>query len=98
MLSLLVNPILSALNVGQALGGRALGIAVTGMLIVFSALVVISVFISVLPGVLQRVATWLPEQFEPPAPADPESSYPDEDAIVAALGFILHTEMQRGSE
>ena len=67
------------------------------LVIVFAALVVITLFIQLLPGILESLASVLPEEFEPPAPADPESSYPDEDEIVAALGYILHTELQQRS-
>ena len=88
----------AAFDLSRSFSGEALGIAVTGMLIVFAALLVISLFIQLLPTLLQQVAAYLPEEFEPPAPEHPENAYPDEDALVAALGYILHTELKQRSK
>ena len=83
------------IDLTRAVDAEAIGIVLTGMLIVFCALILITLFISQLPRLLEALASVLPEEYEPSHPADPESSYPDEDAIVAALSYILHQEMQQ---
>ena len=71
-------------------------IAMLGMVIVFSALVLISLAITALPRLLNAISPYLPPVEEPhdgPPPA--ESTAGDEEAVIAAIGFVLHSEMQK---
>ncbi|MDA0747130.1 MAG: OadG family protein [bacterium] len=72
--------------------GHGLDIAFTGMLIVFTALLLISLFIAALPRILDRLSVYFPEGPEhhlagAPAPRAPS----DETELLAAIGFALHT-------
>ena len=72
-------------------------IAITGMLIVACALILICLFIMSLPKVLAAVATVWPESDEPhPGPTHPESLVPDDDSVLAAIGFVLHHRLRQG--
>lgn len=74
---------------------RAAAIAVAGMLIVSIALSVISLFIAGLPRLLEVLERFLPEREDPHAKRIPQESFvPDDDAVTAAIGFVLHTEFQ----
>jgi Na+-transporting methylmalonyl-CoA/oxaloacetate decarboxylase gamma subunit len=77
---------------------RGLAIALTGLLIVFAVLILISLFIAALPrlvGVLHRI---FPEPDHAHADHDhtgldhPVSQLPD-DVVIAAIGFVLHNEL-----
>jgi Na+-transporting methylmalonyl-CoA/oxaloacetate decarboxylase gamma subunit len=73
-----------------------LAIAATGLFIVFTALILISLFIASLPRVLEAVSRIWPEVDEPHATqGHPESQVPDDAAVLAAIGFVLHTELQK---
>ena len=75
---------------------RGAAIAIVGLLIVFTALVLISLFIAWLPLILERLAAVWPEVADHHAahhPADELGT--DEGAALAAIGFVLHTEWQR---
>ena len=75
--------------------GNAIAIAITGMLIVFTALTLISVFIAALPKILSAIEPYLPAvEDHHHAPTAAESLPSDEEKIVAAIGHVLHTEMQ----
>ena len=75
---------------------RGLSIAISGLVIVFSALLLISLFIASLPRVLELVAQVWPEVDDTHARAGhPESQVPDNTRVLAAIGYVLHTEMQR---
>lgn len=76
---------------------RGLAIAGSGLLIVFAVLILLSLFIAALPhmvGALERV---LPEpdhsHGDHASGGHPESQLPD-DAVIAAIGFVLHCEIQ----
>ena len=80
----------------EAESWRAIGIAVTGLCIVFTALVLISLFIASLPRILTVVSRVWPEVEEiHPRQGHPESQVPDNGAVLAAIGYVLHTEMQK---
>ena len=71
----------------NVIDGQGIRIAITGMLIVFTALVLFSLFITVLP----RIVSALNRRY-PPAP-ELSSSTPTlstDPAVVAAIGFALH--------
>ena len=71
--------------------GRSVSIAVTGMLIVACALVLICLFIMSLPRLLAAIATFWPESDEPHGGSThPESLVPDDEEVVAAIGYVLH--------
>jgi Na+-transporting methylmalonyl-CoA/oxaloacetate decarboxylase gamma subunit len=71
-------------------------IAIAGLLIVFSALLLISLFIASLPRILGVVAKLYPEVDETHSrQSHPESQLADDGAVLAAIGFVLHTEIQR---
>lgn len=70
-----------------------LGITVTGMLIVFAALTTISLFISLLPKVLDLLEPYLPEIGAHAAAASVPASGANRDIdprAVAAIGWALH--------
>ena len=75
---------------------RGIQIATSGMLIVMVALTLISLFIAALPRILEKVAEVFPEG-EPhhAASEHPESTRADNEAVVAAIGFVLHSEFQK---
>ncbi|QDS88987.1 hypothetical protein EC9_31830 [Rosistilla ulvae] len=75
---------------------QALVIALSGMLIVGSALLLICLFISTMPRILAITEKFWPEVEESHGgAAHPESHVPDDDAVLAAIGFVLHQEFQR---
>lgn len=66
-----------------------LGISITGISIVFAALILISLFITCLPRVLAMLESVLPPESEPhQAPAATRADH--DEAVVAAIGFALH--------
>ncbi len=74
--------------------GNAIAIAITGMLIVFTALTLISVFIAALPRILSAIEPYLPAvEDHHHAPTTAKSLPTDEEKIVAAIGHVLHIEM-----
>lgn len=82
--------------INSADSARGVSIAITGLVIVFVALILISLFIASLPRILELVSRVWPEVEEPHArPSRPEGLSPDEASIIAAIGFVLHTELQR---
>ena len=77
---------------------RGLAIAITGMLIVACALLLICLFIWTLPKVLASVATIWPEAAEPhTGKTHPDSLVLDDDSVLAAIGFVLHQRLQQQS-
>lgn len=76
--------------------GEGIAIAGTGLLIVFAALVLITLFIAALPRILEAVAIVLPEVPDRhAAAADASESLLPDDAVLAAIGFVLHSELQK---
>lgn len=83
------------LGVTEGASTRGVAIAITGMLIVASVLLVVSLFIAVLPKVLEQVAKVFPEQEHGvPEKTHPESLIPDNEAVIAAVGYVLHLRAQ----
>jgi hypothetical protein len=90
-------PLSSLLLLGVTAGAstRGVAIAIAGMLIVATVLVAISLFIAVLPKVLAEVAKVFPEQEHPHSgKSHPESLIPDNEAVIAAVGYVLHLRAQ----
>ena len=71
----------------NVIDGQGISIAITGMLIVFTALVLISLFITVLP----RIVSALNRRY-PPAPelSSITPTLSTDPAVGAAIGFALH--------
>ncbi|MBT4502724.1 MAG: OadG family protein [Gemmatimonadetes bacterium] len=74
--------------------GQGGGIAITGMSIVFCALGLISLFIFLLPKILERVARLYPESEGHGARPDPRQAR-DDSELAAAIAFAFHAERQR---
>lgn len=71
-------------------------IALSGMLIVVCALLLICLFITALPRILAVAERFWPEVEElHSGSTHPESHVPDDEAVLAAIGFVLHQEFQR---
>jgi oxaloacetate decarboxylase gamma subunit len=88
--------------IAQAAQGRVVGwqsiaendgvaISLLGMLIVFSALAVISLFIGALPKVLAALDPYLPEMH---GSHGPPATQEEEKKVVAAIGMVLHLARQ----
>lgn len=71
----------------NVLDHNGLVISATGMLIVFFALTLISVAITLLPKFLKVLAIYFPEK-EEPTPISAKSS--NNGAIVAAIAYAVH--------
>lgn len=77
---------------------NGLGIAAVGLLIVFTALTVISLFIALMPKALAVLERVLPElDHHHGTAAAHEQKTADEELVVAAIGFVLHTEVEKAS-
>lgn len=80
--------------------GNGVAISLTGMLIVFCALTIISLFIAALPHVLAALDPWLPEMHHPHAKPTTalrkpsEQTAADEEKMIAAIGYALHQRTQ----
>lgn len=75
---------------------KALTISVAGIAIVFSALLLITLFIASLPRILVLVNHVWPELDDGHSKeGHPESQMADDTDVLAAIGFVLHTEFQR---
>jgi Na+-transporting methylmalonyl-CoA/oxaloacetate decarboxylase gamma subunit len=94
LLPLRILSALLAMHVAQ----KAALIAATGLLIVFAALLLIALFIAALPRILTYVADWFPERQHKPSADDPSKSLLPDEAVLAAIGFVLHTEVQKQME
>ena len=80
-------------DVQNIIDGQGVSIAITGMVIVFFALSVISLFIAALPHILQRIAQKFPET-EGHHRAEPASRVADDvvsGEMVAAIALTLHS-------
>jgi Na+-transporting methylmalonyl-CoA/oxaloacetate decarboxylase gamma subunit len=90
--------LLSSFVVGSMSEG--VSIAIAGLTIVFLALLLISLFIASLPRVLKFVAQIWPEveerhSAEASGEVYPESLVPEDGVSLAAIGFVLHVELQK---
>lgn len=70
-------------------------IAAVGLLIVYVALVLIALFIATLPRVLVLIGHLWPEVDDHHGLEHVESEAEEDLAVLAAIGFVLHTEFQR---
>ena len=76
---------------------RELGIAAMGLLIVFTALVLITGFIANLPKALESLKHLLPPEVDHHHAAAAPASASDDEAIVVAIGIGLHARLQSKS-
>jgi oxaloacetate decarboxylase gamma subunit len=77
--------------------GDGYSIALSGLAIVFFALIVVTVFISILPRVLARFATVWPEAAAVPEAKTSTAAAENDDGLIAAIGYIVHARQQDGS-
>ena len=87
--------LLATFDVSAMYRGEGVAIAATGMLIVFAALILITLFISALPRLLEVVAKVMPEAPDKHPPHDRSESLLADEAVLAAIGFVLHTEVRK---
>lgn len=80
---------------GPLTGSDVAATAIVGMVIVFVVLVLITLFIQSLPRLLEAIARVLPEVPDHHAPVDTSESLLPDEPTVAAIGYVLHTELQR---
>ncbi|MDR4506357.1 MAG: OadG family protein [Candidatus Scalindua sp.] len=78
------------LSIQNILDGRGFDISITGMVVVFTALALISAFISLLPAILRIVNRIFPQEEASHAPSLSRSSHTPENEVIAAIGFALH--------
>lgn len=76
------------LSIQNILDGRGIEISIIGMLVVFTALTLISAFISLLPSVLRIVNLIYPIK---DSGFQSKRSDTPEDEVLAAIGSVLHT-------
>ena len=84
----------------NVVSGRGIEISLTGMFIVFSALVLISLYIALVPRILAVLAPILPPEKEHSPAAAPAAKRPDdvpESELLAAIGYAFHCEQQTKS-
>jgi Na+-transporting methylmalonyl-CoA/oxaloacetate decarboxylase gamma subunit len=72
--------------------GHAIGITVTGMIIVFFALTCISLCIAAVPHVLVVVNKFFPEKIETPKKIVAPAGTPDD--VIAAISVAFHYSLQ----
>lgn len=74
-----------------------LTIAIAGMVVVFSALAVISLFIALLPSAMKQLHRIAPEREDRHAAASPPANPPvtEDESVAAAIGFAMHLHGQQ---
>ena len=84
-------------NLQNIIDAQGFALSITGMVIVFTALALITITIALLPRILEILAAILPAEDDhrapPPrtAPApDAPAATDDNAAVVAAIGYVLH--------
>ncbi|QDT05994.1 hypothetical protein K227x_44010 [Rubripirellula lacrimiformis] len=83
----------------ESVYGRGLAIAIAGLVIVFAALVLLSLFIASLPTLMRLLDRIWPEvDHSHRETSHPESHVADDGAVLAAIGFVLHSELQHYSD
>ena len=81
------------LNWQNVIDGHGLQISITGMLIVFSGLALISFFITSLPKILALGGAGATNKAAADVSAEPKAE-PTEEDIIAVLTVVLHAEME----
>lgn len=81
----------SNFNYQNIIAGQGFELAFAGMIIVFTALTLVCLFIALLPHLLVFVNRWVPEVHHHSAPKAKAKKAGDSDAeIAAAIGYVLH--------
>ena len=80
-------------NYHNIVSGQGFELAFAGMIIVFTALVLVALFIALLPKALVVVNRLIPEAHPHTAPP-PKRQVDDDTAIAVAVGFALHARQQ----
>ncbi len=85
-------------DVQNIIDGQGINIAITGMVIVFFALSIISIFIAALPKILKWVAVYWPETDEHAVigSALPATTRVVSDELVVAIAMTLHRRRAQG--
>lgn len=80
-------------NYQNILDGQGFELAFAGMIIVFTALSLVSIFIALLPHCLVFVNRWIPEVHHHSAPKAKTKApaAANEAEIAAAIGYVLHS-------
>ncbi|MDP6118544.1 MAG: OadG family protein [Planctomycetota bacterium] len=73
---------------------NGISISIVGMLLVFIVLSLITALLTALPHVVEKLNEIYPPSQEHHAPVQ-TSANDEEDAVLAAIGFVLHTQMAR---
>ncbi|MBP86239.1 MAG: hypothetical protein CMJ64_05920 [Planctomycetaceae bacterium] len=76
---------------------RELGVAVMGLLIVFTALVLISGFIAILPRIMDSLQHVLPPEGDHHHGTATPAGALDDEVVAVAIGVALHARMQNKS-
>ncbi len=80
----------------QVLDGNGIAITITGMLIVFFALTLITLYLIYLPKFLQLLDKWIPHKEESPMVADAPQTQPSfSPELAAVIGYALHLELKK---
>ncbi|TWU60239.1 hypothetical protein Poly51_05140 [Rubripirellula tenax] len=80
--------------VGESVYARGFSIAVAGLAIVFAALLLLTMFIATMPRLAALLDRYCPEIEHGGPPSRPESKAKEDDAVLAAIGFVLHSELK----
>lgn len=78
----------------NVIDGNGIGITLTGMLIVFSGLALISLFITVLPKLLKR-RYWTGQKAVAADAIAGMTENQTDDELMALISLVLHAEMER---
>ncbi len=81
----------SVMGVENIIDGQGVAVSVTGMLIVFFALMFISIFIAILPHVLKLVEKVFPEE-----EIEANKSLAPEESIIAVIAMALYEKKYKG--
>lgn len=76
---------------------RELGVAIMGLVIVFTALVLITGFIAYLPKTLESLQHVLPPETEHHHGSARSAATSDDEVVAVAIGAALHAKMRNDS-
>ncbi len=80
----------------ESVFSRGLSIAVTGLVIVFFALFMLTLFLAAMPHLSAVLDHYFPAHSHGrSASARPHSETADDTAVLAAIGFVLHHEYEK---
>ena len=77
-------------SVQNIVDNEGVGVALTGLFIVFSSLALITLAIATMPKVLTSLEGFLPPEHE--HHAAPAAKASNDEALAVAIGFALHTQ------